>query len=151
MSTGPGTTSDRAETGQAETSSERPSRPAATAEDDVGIAFLNFGEPPTPDRERVLAYLERIFLANAELEGDEDPQERAETLARRRAPGLLEEYNEIGGSPLNEQARGQAETASDRLAARGYDVEAYLGMQYTEPLIETAVERARADDVRVPA
>jgi len=149
MSTGPGTTSDHAETGQAETSSERASRSAATAEDedDVGIVFLNFGEPPTPDRERVLAYLERIFLANADLEGDEDPRERAETLARRRAPGLIEEYNEIGGSPLNEQARAQVETASDRLAARGYDVETYLGMQYTEPLIETAVERARADGV----
>ncbi len=147
MSTGPGTTSDRAETGQAETSSERASPSAATAQDDVGVVFLNFGEPPTPDRERVLAYLERIFLANADLEGDEDPRERAETLARRRAPGLIEEYNEIGGSPLNEQARGQVETATDRLAARGYDVETYLGMQYTEPLIETAVERARADGV----
>jgi len=58
---------------------------------------------------------------------------------------LIEEYNEIGGSPLNEQARGQVEIANDRLAARGYDFETYLGMQYTEPLIETAAERARAD------
>lgn len=119
----------------------------ASASEDVGVVFLNFGEPPTPDREQVIAYLERIFLANADLEGDQQPRERAQTLARRRAPGLIDEYTEIGGSPLNEQAREQVRIVTDRLAERGYEVESYLGMQYTEPLIETAVERARADGV----
>jgi len=59
MSTGPETPSDRAKTGQAETSSERASQrsTAATAEDDVGVVFLNSGEPPTPDREPMLACL----------------------------------------------------------------------------------------------
>ena len=116
----------------------------------TGIAVLNFGEPAEPERDRVVDYLERIFLANADLEkydSEEAARERSRTLAKRRAPALIEEYEDIGGSPLNEQARWQAEHLEERLHHRGYDVETYLGMQYTEPFIEDAAAAAMDDEV----
>ncbi|SDJ78548.1 ferrochelatase [Halovenus aranensis] len=115
---------------------------------DTGIVLLNFGEPGEPERDRVVAYLERIFFANADLEEadtEEEARERAHQLAQRRAPGLIEEYEEIGGSPLNEQAIAQSELLESALEERGYDVTTYNGMQYTEPFIEDAVEAADED------
>ncbi|MFW6435929.1 MAG: ferrochelatase [Halovenus sp.] len=116
----------------------------------TGVVLLNFGEPAEPERDRVVDYLERIFYANADLEeadSEEAARERSRKLAQRRAPGLIEEYEEIGGSPLNEQAQHQAEMAEAALRDRGYDVTTYLGTQYTEPFIEDAAEQAMADDV----
>jgi len=116
----------------------------------TGVVLLNFGEPAEPEREAVLDYLERIFLANARLETadtEEEKRERAGELARRRAPGLIEEYEAIGGSPLNGQAKGQVEALEAELRDRGYDARTYLGSQYTEPFVSDAVERAREDGV----
>lgn len=116
----------------------------------TGIVLLNFGEPAEPERERVVEYLERIFFANADLEeadSEKEARERARQLAERRAPGLMAEYEEIGGSPLIEQAEVQAELLDAALSERGYDVTTYNGMQYTEPFIEDAVRAAREDDV----
>lgn len=116
----------------------------------TGVVLLNFGEPERPTREAVVDYLERIFLANADLEGDgetQDAEERAEKLARRRAPGLIEEYEEIDGSPLRPQAARQADLIQRELEDRGHDVRTYLGMQHTEPFIPDAVSQARADGV----
>ncbi|MFC4451740.1 ferrochelatase [Halorussus aquaticus] len=116
----------------------------------TGVVLLNFGEPSEPTRENVVAYLERIFLNNASLEEadtEEEARERARQLAERRAPGLIEEYEEIGGSPLNPQAEAQADALGEELDARGYDVETYVGMQFTEPFIGDAVEAARGDGV----
>ena len=116
----------------------------------TGVVLLNFGEPATPERDRVVDYLERIFYANADLEEAESEQaarQRSRKLAERRAPGLIEEYEEIGGSPLNEQATHQAELAERALRDRGYDVTTYLGTQYTEPFIDEAAEQAMADGV----
>lgn len=113
----------------------------------TGVILLNFGEPAEPDPEVVLDYLTRIFLANAPLEGvttETEAEERARELAERRAPALIEEYEEIGGSPLPEQADEQAGELAAELGRRGYDVTVHVGMQYTEPFIGAAVERARA-------
>jgi ferrochelatase len=116
----------------------------------AGIVLLNFGEPSESTREAVVDYLERIFFANADIEGETteaEARERAAELARRRAPGLIEEYEEIGGSPLADHATTQATLLADELTRRGYDVETYHGMQYTDPFITDAVEAARADGV----
>lgn len=116
----------------------------------TGVVLLNFGEPAEPTRENVVAYLERIFMNNRSLDGDtteEEARERSRKLAERRAPSLIEEYEEIGGSPLDPQAEAQAEMLQDVLDARGYDVETYLGMQFTEPFVSDAVETAREDGV----
>ncbi|MFB6183066.1 MAG: ferrochelatase [Haloarculaceae archaeon] len=116
----------------------------------TGVALLNFGEPATPDRDVVVDYLERIFFDNASLDGETteaEARERSRQLAERRAPALVEEYEEIGGSPLKAQASSQADAVERALAARGYDVETYTGYQFVEPFVADAVEQAGADDV----
>jgi len=116
----------------------------------TGVVLLNFGEPSTPERGPVVEYLTRIFLNNADLEeydSREAALERSRELARRRAPGLIEEYEEIGGSPLNEQSAAQAAGLAAELDARGIDAEVYEAYQFTEPLIEDAVQQAHADGV----
>ncbi len=111
----------------------------------LGVLVLNFGEPARSTLEEVVPFLERIFMINADLEGASGAAERSRTLAQRRAPGLIEEYERIGGSPLNRQAREQADRLQAELGRRGYDARCYTGMQFTEPRIADAVERARAD------
>ncbi|ODR79294.1 ferrochelatase [Haladaptatus sp. W1] len=116
----------------------------------TGVVVLNFGEPDEPTRESVLDYLERIFMNNADLEGDtteEEARQRSRQLAERRAPGLIEEYEEIGGSPLDPQAKAQADALEAELDARGFDATTYTGFQFTEPFIADAVENAHEDGV----
>jgi ferrochelatase len=116
----------------------------------TGVLVLNFGEPAEPTEEAVIPYLERIFFQNAALEDadtEAEARERSRELAERRAPALLEEYEDIGGSPLDEQARGQADALEEELDERGYDARTYVGMQFTEPSIADAVEAAREDGV----
>lgn len=112
----------------------------------TGIILLNFGEPERATESEVVPFLERIFAANASLEaevGGERAAARARELARRRAPGLIEEYQRIGGSPLNAQAAAQASALELELCRRGHDCVAFAAMQFTEPGVEEAVARAR--------
>jgi protoporphyrin/coproporphyrin ferrochelatase len=116
----------------------------------TGIIVLNFGEPREPTMEQVVPFLERIFFANARLEDAPDEEarrKRSRELAERRAPGLIEEYGEIGGSPLNGQADAQARRLGMELTRRGRDVIVYSAYQFTEPLVAEVVTRARADGV----
>ena len=114
----------------------------------TGILLLNFGEPEHPVMEEVVPFLERIFLMNAGLQTvQEETRKRARELAEQRAPGLIEEYEAIGGSPLHAQAERQAEMLEAELRGRGHDVVVLVGMQFTEPSIEGAVARARAEGV----
>jgi ferrochelatase len=117
----------------------------------TAILCLNFGEPETPTLEHVLPFLERIFFTNASLEDqptEEARRARSRELAQRRAPGLIAEYEEIGGSPLNAQARAEAASLKAELHARGYPVEVYTAFQYTDPLIHDVVRQAREDGVQ---
>jgi ferrochelatase len=116
----------------------------------AGVVLCAFGEPPEPEREAVVDYLQRIFLQNAPLESpasESEARERARQLAERRAPGLIEEYEAIGGSPLNAQVEAQADALADVLDARGLAAETYVGMQFTEPFLEDVVETAAHDGV----
>ncbi len=117
--------------------------------DRIGVVFINFGEPDEPTPEKVIPFLERIFLQNGGLEGHDEAQarERARTLAERRAPGLIEEYEEIGGSPLNGQADAQAEALQAELEERGWDARVYSAYQFTRPTIAEKVAQAREDGV----
>jgi ferrochelatase len=113
----------------------------------TAVLVLNFGEPDEPTLAKAQPYLERIFLENSGLEGHADlaaAVARARQLARDRAPGLVEEYERIGGSPLNAQAGAQARALEAGLAARG-DFRVYPAFQFTDPTIADAVTRARAD------
>jgi ferrochelatase len=113
----------------------------------TAVLLLNFGEPEHPVLEEVTPYLERIFLANASLMGrgasPEAIRERSRRLAEERAPGLIEDYQRIGGSPLAAQARAQAAALQAELARRGVDAVVLEGMQFTDPGIAEAVRRAR--------
>ena len=113
----------------------------------IGVLIINFGEPDEPVLEKVEPFLERIFLQNAGLEPDESMRARARQLAADRAPGLIEEYEAIGGSPLNEQAEAQAEALARALADRGRDARIYTAYQFTDPTIADRVRDARADGV----
>lgn len=114
------------------------------------VLLIAFGEPPTPEREHVLEYLENIFYQNAALEAadsEADRRARAAELAKRRASGLMAEYERIRGSPLNRQACEQTATLQNQLEQRGFDVEVTLGYQFMEPSIETRLSECVADDV----
>lgn len=116
----------------------------------TGIILLNFGEPESPTPEAVIPFLERIFNLNSGLEHHGTvaaARARSRQLAEERAPGLIEEYRAIGGSPLNRQARAQAEALAGELTHRGHEVRTYVGHQFAEPLIAEAVRQAREDGV----
>jgi len=114
----------------------------------TAVVTLNFGEPEEATREQVVPFLERIFRNNASLEkydSEEAMHERCRELAERRAPGLIAEYREIGGSPLNAQAGSHARALEAELRARGHDATAYVAMQFVDPVISEVVERAREE------
>ena len=115
----------------------------------LGLLFLNFGEPDEPTPEKVTSFLERIFLRNASLEGhtDEAALARSRELAGQRAPGLLEAYQVIGGSPMNAQSARQAEALRDELLGRGVRARVYTAFQFTDPCIAECVAKARHDGV----
>ncbi|THE66823.1 ferrochelatase [Salinadaptatus halalkaliphilus] len=116
----------------------------------TGIVLLNFGEPASPEPDVVQEYLTRIFFDNADLEeadSEEAAWERSRELAERRLPSLLEEYEEIGGSPLQAQASAQADALAARLEERSHDVSVYHAMQFMEPLIPDMAETLAADGI----
>ncbi len=115
----------------------------------LGVLLINFGEPDEPTLEKVTAFLGRVFLQNASLEGhsDETAMARARQLAQARAPALLEEYLRIGGSPLNAQSEAQATAFAAELARRGVGARVYSAYQFTDPTIRETVARARSDGV----
>ncbi|MFC3959310.1 ferrochelatase [Halovivax cerinus] len=117
---------------------------------ETGIVLCNFGEPATPDRETVLDYLTRIFFDNADLEDAESEaaaRDRSRELAERRLPSIMAEYEEIGGSPLQDQAVAQADALAERLDSRGHDVTVRHAMQFTEPLIPDVAAELAEDGV----
>jgi ferrochelatase len=110
----------------------------------TGVILVNFGEPARATLDYVAPFLERIFFQNANLESG-DPQarrKRSQELAAARAPSLVEEYEQIGGSPLNPQADAQAEAVQGILRKRGHDAMVYSAFQYTSPSVEAMVSRA---------
>ncbi|MBO6574477.1 MAG: ferrochelatase [Rhodothermales bacterium] len=116
----------------------------------IGVLMLNFGEPEQPVMEEVLPFLERIFLNNTPLErfpSEEAWRARCLDLARKRAPGLIEDYKRIGGSPLNAQARAEGEALQAELDRRDLDAHVYVAFQFMEPSIEASVRLAREDGV----
>jgi ferrochelatase len=113
----------------------------------IGVVVVNFGEPDEPVLDKVQPFLERIFLQNGGLEPDESVRARARQLASDRAPGLIEEYLSIGGSPLNRQAEAQASALEEELRGRGWDVRTYAAYQFTDPSVADRVREARADKV----
>ena len=105
----------------------------------MGVVLIGFGEPEHADVLRVEAFLTRIFLANAGLEPGASGEERARAMARARAPGLTEEYESIGGSPLLRQLRAQAEAVEEALVAEGHRIPVTVATQFVRPSFAEAV------------
>lgn len=98
--------------------------------DTIGLLVMTYGSPS--DKEDVREYLTNV------RKGREPDDEMVEEFQRR--------YEVIGGSPLNEITREQAEGAAEKLSERlGRPVEGYVGMHHWKPTIEEAV-RAMAED-----
>ena len=117
----------------------------------TGVVVINFGEPEEPTAEAVVPFLERIFLANAELEDHVDEnaaRARARSLAEARAPQLIADYASIGGSPLNLQAGAQTDALQRALVRRGHSIRCYTAFQYLKPFIVDVLRRAREDGVK---
>ena len=114
----------------------------------LGVLAIAFGEPEEPTRDAVVPFLERIFLQNAGLE-QRDPRQRARELAEARAPGLIEAYRSIGGSPLNGQADRQAAALEAALGERGLDAHVWSCFQFTPPFVGEAVRAAEDEGVEL--
>ncbi len=119
----------------------------------TGVVLVGFGEPERADTAEVESFLVRIFLANASLEGG-PPLERARALAARRAPGLIEEYRRIGGSPLAAHLRHHRDALAQALGERGHPVPVFEATQFTRPspaeAVRAALEAGCHDLVAVP-
>jgi ferrochelatase len=116
----------------------------------TAVIVLNFGEPENATLDEVVPFLEKIFMMNASLEDPatyERAVERSRQLALERAPDLIEEFLKIGGSPLHQQARMEAQALQAELTRRGHDVPVFIGMQFTKPSSADAVAAARAAGV----
>lgn len=107
----------------------------------TGVVVVGFGEPEQPSIADVEDFLVRIFLANASLDG-EPPIERARALAARRAPGLIEAYRQIGGSPLAAHLRHHRDSLARALEERGHAVPVFEATQFTRPSATEAVRAA---------
>lgn len=108
------------------------------------VILLNFGEPAEASADHVIPFLERIFSANAGLDSGVDPdgvRRRSRQLAEKRAPGLIADYNRIGGSPLVPQATAQALALRLELERRHCRADVYVAYQFIEPLIDQIVEQ----------
>lgn len=112
----------------------------------LGVVLLAFGEPEGSDPALVIDFLERIFLANRRLEPGSGA-ERARQLAEARAPGLMEAYQKIGGSPMNAHAHAHGEALEVALEARGHRARVFVGTQFTTPTISDALQRCRESGV----
>ena len=108
--------------------------------------MLAFGEPEGLDPQGVIDFLERIFLANRRLEPGTGA-ERARQLAEARAPGLMEAYERIGGSPMNAHAEAHGEALEAALKERGHRCHVFVGTQFTTPTISDALRRCRESGV----
>jgi ferrochelatase len=112
----------------------------------VGVVLLAFGEPEGSDPEGVVDFLEGIFLANRRLEPGSGAQ-RARQLAEARAPGLMEAYQKIGGSPMNAHAEAHARALESALRTLGHEAHVVVGTQFTTPTIADALGNCRDSGV----
>lgn len=104
-----------------------------TMNDTIGLLLMTYGSPSNKDDVR--QYLTNI------RQGREPSDELVEEFKKR--------YEIIGGSPLNEVTRDQAEGAARMLEDRldGREVKAYIGMHYWKPTIEDAIELMANDGI----
>ena len=101
----------------------------------IGVVLLNLGGPDSLDA--VEPFLFNLFS---------DPdiidfpfsflfrKKLAKIISTRRAPGVIKQYEEIGGkSPIRELTELQARLLEEELNRRGVDAKVYVAMRYWRP------------------
>jgi ferrochelatase len=111
----------------------------------TALFIINFGGPQHAGE--VESFLYELFRDHdvIPLPGGSWVQEFFATrVSRRRAPKTIAQYELIGGgSPLVPMTYRQAEAVHAAVTAAGHDVSLHVGMRYTAPTIETALEEIR--------
>jgi len=115
----------------------------------LGVVLLNLGGPDSA--EAVEPFLFNLFS---------DPdiidfplsflfrKRLAKLISTRRAPGVIEQYEEIGGkSPIKELTQRQAELLGDRLRELHIHANVYVAMRYWRPFTEDALDAIGRDGV----
>jgi ferrochelatase len=116
----------------------------------IGVVLLNLGGPDSP--EAVEPFLFNLFS---------DPdiidfpfsflfrKKLAKVISTRRAPGIIEQYKEIGGkSPIRELTELQGSLLEEQLDLRGIDAKVYIAMRYWKPFTVDALEAIERDGIR---
>ena len=115
----------------------------------IGVVLLNLGGPDS--LEAVEPFLFNLFS---------DPdiidfpfsflfrKRLAKIISTRRAPGVVKQYEEIGGkSPIRELTEQQATLLEQELDRRGIDARVYVAMRYWRPSTEDALDAIARDGV----
>ena len=72
----------------------------------------------------------------------------AKIISTRRAPGVIKQYEEIGGkSPIRELTELQARLLEEELNRRGVDAKVYVAMRYWRPFTEDALDAIARDGI----
>ena len=114
----------------------------------TGILMLNMGGPRNANE--VQDFLTRLFL-------DRDiiklPMQKylGPLIAKRRAPSVIEKYNEIGGgSPISQWTQKQGDLMCKELDTKSPESaphKAYIGFRYAHPLTEDTLDEMEKDGV----
>jgi protoporphyrin/coproporphyrin ferrochelatase len=116
----------------------------------IGVVLLNLGGPDSADAVEPFLYnlfrdpdiidFPLSFLFRDRL---------AKMISSRRAPGVIEQYNKIGGgSPIREHTETQGRLLEERLKdAHGIDARVYIAMRYWRPSTQDALDAIERDDV----
>ncbi|ELU05299.1 hypothetical protein CAPTEDRAFT_181169 [Capitella teleta] len=126
---------------------------ASSSKDNVqpktGILMLNMGGPEK--LEHVSEFLERLFL-DRDLMQLPVQNKLAPLIAKRRTPGIIEQYREIGGgSPILKWTETQGEgmvKLLDQISPETAPHKFYVGFRYVHPLTEEAIEEMEKDRVQ---
>ena len=115
----------------------------------IGVVLLNLGGPDS--LEAVEPFLFNLFS---------DPdiidfplsflfrKRLAKIISTRRAPGVVKQYEEIGGkSPIRQLTEQQAGLLEDELNRRGIDARVYVAMRYWKPSTEEVLDAIERDGI----
>ena len=114
----------------------------------IGVVLLNLGGPDS--LEAVEPFLFNLFSDPdiIDFPGSFLFRRRlAKMISTRRAPGVIEQYKEIGGkSPLKEYTLGQAALLEEKLR-EVFPVNVYTAMRYWKPSTLETLEQVRRDGI----
>src|SRR5436305_11387530 len=115
----------------------------------IGVVLLNLGGPDS--LEAVEPFLFNLFSDPdiIDFPGSFLFRKRlAKLISTRRSPGVIKQYEEIGGkSPLKDYTLQQASLLEEKLNA-SLPAKVYVAMRYWQPFTEEALDAIERDGVR---